>query len=203
MLGKTHMAVGIASALAVMQPKNIPELVIGTGAAAIGGLISDIDVSTSASHKEADKIMLLAIGSIIATVAASAVFKLDIYGKIMADSNMIRMLLGTIIFIGICAFGKEQPHRSFMHSILALVLLSGSLWVIFPIVVPYFAIAFISHLATDIFNFKDVRLLYPLKGGLSFHLFHAHGIANSVLCAIGTCVAALEMLYFLVGRHLI
>ena len=46
MLGKTHMAVGTAAGLLIMQPQNITELILGTGAAMIGSVISDIDIGT-------------------------------------------------------------------------------------------------------------------------------------------------------------
>lgn len=46
-LGKTHMAVGTAAGLLIMQPQNITELILGTGAAMIGSVISDIDIGTS------------------------------------------------------------------------------------------------------------------------------------------------------------
>lgn len=44
-------------ALAVLQPQTVPVLVTGAGAAAIGSLISDIDVGTSQAHRDADKII--------------------------------------------------------------------------------------------------------------------------------------------------
>lgn len=47
MLGRTHFFIGTAAALAVLQPQTVPALVTGAGAAAIGSLISDIDVGTS------------------------------------------------------------------------------------------------------------------------------------------------------------
>lgn len=196
MLGKTHMVVGITTSLAVMQPESVTEVVIGTAAAAIGGVISDIDVSTSVSHKEADKISLLTVISIVAVAVFNYVFRLDIYQRLLDNSSIARIGIGMLAFIGICVVGKEQPHRSFMHSILALILLSGALWVVFPVVVPYFAIAFLTHLVTDLFNFKDVRILYPIKKGICLHMFHAKGIANTVLCAIATIAAVVEIIYF-------
>ena len=60
MLGKTHMAVGVAAAMAVVHPKSLPELVIGLSAAAVGAVISDIDVGTAEAHKDADVIMAMA-----------------------------------------------------------------------------------------------------------------------------------------------
>ena len=50
MLGRTHFFVGMTSALAIMQPESLPILVAGTGAAALGGVISDIDSGTSQAH---------------------------------------------------------------------------------------------------------------------------------------------------------
>lgn len=47
MLGRTHFFIGISAALAVMQPSSMSTLVAGAGAAAIGGMISDIDSGTS------------------------------------------------------------------------------------------------------------------------------------------------------------
>ena len=47
MLGRTHFFIGTAAALAVLQPQTVPALVAGAGAAAIDGLISDIDVGTA------------------------------------------------------------------------------------------------------------------------------------------------------------
>ena len=61
MLGRTHFFIGISAALAVMQHSSMPTLVAGAGAAAIGGMISDIDSGTSQAHREADKIMTAAI----------------------------------------------------------------------------------------------------------------------------------------------
>ena len=55
MLGKTHMAVGTAAGLLIIQPQNITELILGTGAAMIGSVISDIDVGTSGSHRGGDQ----------------------------------------------------------------------------------------------------------------------------------------------------
>ena len=51
MLGKTHMAVGIAATLAITQPSGVSELVLAVGAGSLGALISDIDVGTSNSHR--------------------------------------------------------------------------------------------------------------------------------------------------------
>ena len=193
MLGKTHMAVGIAATLAITQPSGVSELVLAVGAGSLGALISDIDVGTSNSHRDADKITALSVVVVLAVFAMDYFCNTQIIERIIGSSGYLRIIAGLLLFIGICAFGKEQPHRSFMHSFLALILLSFALGLIWEKAVIYFAIGFLSHLATDIFNKKKVRLLYPMKGGVSLGLFHAYGLANDIFFAIGSIVAIIEV----------
>lgn len=194
MLGKTHMAVGIATTLAITQPSGISELLLAVGAGSLGALISDIDVGTSNSHRDADKITALSVVVVLAVFALDYFCNTQIIERIIGSSGYLRIIAGLLLFIGICAFGKEQPHRSFMHSFLALILLSFALGLIWEKAVIYFAVGFLSHLATDIFNKKKVRLLYPLKGGVSLGLFHAYGLANDIFFAVGSIVAVIEVI---------
>ena len=194
MLGKTHMAVGIAATLAITQPSGISELVLAVGAGSLGALISDIDVGTSNSHRDADKITALSVVVVLAVFALDYFCNTQIIERIIGSSGYLRIIAGLLLFIGICAFGKEQPHRSFMHSFLALILLSFALGLIWEKAVIYFAVGFLSHVATDIFNKKKVRLLYPLKGGVSLGLFHAYGLANDIFFAVGSIVAVIEVI---------
>lgn len=194
MLGKTHMAVGIAATLAITQPSGISELVLAVGAGSLGALISDIDVGTSNSHRDADKITALSVVVVLAVFAMDYFCNTQIIERIIGSSGYLRIIAGLLLFIGICAFGKEQPHRSFMHSFLALILLSFALGLIWEKAVIYFAVGFLSHLATDIFNKKKVRLLYPMKGGVSLGLFHAYGLANDIFFAVGSIVAIIEVI---------
>ena len=90
MLGKTHMAVGVAAGLLVLQPKNLQELILGTGVSAIGSVISDIDVGTSESHKDADKIIGMTIAALIFMVAVECIWHVGIYKKLMRDSSVPR-----------------------------------------------------------------------------------------------------------------
>lgn len=194
MLGKTHMAVGIAATLAITQPSGVSELVLAVGAGSLGALISDIDVGTSNSHRDADKITALSVVVVLAVFAMDYFCNTQIIERIIGSSGYLRIIAGLLLFIGICAFGKEQPHRSFMHSFLALILLSFALGLIWEKAVIYFAVGFLSHLATDIFNKKKVRLLYPMKGGVSLGLFHAYGLANDIFFAVGSIVAIIEVI---------
>ena len=76
MLGRTHFYIGTAAALAVLQPQTVPALVAGAGAAAIGGLISDIDVGTSQAHRDADKIITATVAAAVLTILAAYLISL-------------------------------------------------------------------------------------------------------------------------------
>ena len=87
-------------------------LVAGAGAAAIGGMISDIDSGTSQAHKEADKIMTAAIAITAVIIFADCKFHVGIYERLMRNSSIARLLIGAMAFIIICTYGSGQPHRS-------------------------------------------------------------------------------------------
>jgi inner membrane protein len=193
MLGKTHMAVGIATTLALTSQATLPELILAGGAGAVGAVISDIDVGTSESHKEANKIIAMVTITMIGIGLLDYHFQLGIWNKIKNNTTVYQLVIASLIFIAICMYGKEKPHRSFMHSFLALGLLSGVIAGIYLPAVKYFSIGFLSHLVLDMFNYKKVRLLYPMKKGVCFRLFHAQGMANEIAFITGVIVAVVEV----------
>ena len=197
MLGKTHMMVGIAATLAITHPDTLSGFVTAAGIGAIGALISDIDVGTSSSHRDANRVIFLTIAVAVIFLAVDYFGKFGLVQTILQNSSIVRILLGVALFLVVCAFGKETPHRSFMHSFTALAALDAALCLIYPSIAVYFTIGFLSHLATDIFNKKKVRLLYPMKGGVCLNLFHAYGTSNTVFFIAGCAVTALETILLL------
>ena len=109
------------------SPPQVSGLVLAAGTGMLGALISDIDVGTSKSHKDADRITLIAVLLVAAEIALNYFYDFSIWEKIRNDQSMAPVAMGVIIFIAVCAFGKNQPHRSFMHSIMAMAILSGAL----------------------------------------------------------------------------
>lgn len=197
MLGKTHLAVGVAATMAVIHPTDISELILSIGVGGLGALISDIDVGTSASHREADKITMLSVIVVLGVLASDYFIHTGMMEQVIRNSGYGRIVMGLLFFVGICGFGKEQPHRSFMHSFLAGVLLCIAVGMIWEKAVVYFAVGYLSHLATDIFNKKKVRLFYPMKGGVSLGLFHAYGLANHIFFMAASAVVVVELLIFM------
>lgn len=196
MLRKTHLAAGVAATLIATQPNTLSELLLAVGGGSIGALISDIDSGTSASHKDADRITLATIGILAGTAALDYFFHTNIISRIIASSGYARLTGGILLFLAICAFGKEQPHRSFMHSFLALFLLDLAAGIVWKNIIPYFTVGFLSHLALDLFNKKRVKLLYPFKRGIAFDLCRSDGIVNKSAFLVGSFLIAIELWSF-------
>lgn len=193
MSGNTHLAVGVATALAVTKPATISELILSAAVGGVGALISDIDTETSGAHKKANRIIMLTMIGIFGIWGIDYHFQTNIFEQIIKNSGYGRIVTGTLAFIVICAFGKEQPHRSFMHSLLAGLLLCLSIHLIWEKAVIYFAIGFLSHLAIDSLNKKKIRLFYPFKGGIAFGLCQAYGLVNYIFFMVASAVIVMEV----------
>ena len=198
MTGKTHAAVGLGTVLAITQPSTVPGMILAAGTGMLGALISDIDVGTSKSHKDADRITLIAVLLVAAEIALNYFYDFSIWEKIRNDQSMAPVAMGIVIFTAVCAFGKNQPHRSFMHSVMAMAILSAAVSMVSVQLVSYFAIGFATHLVLDCFNHKRVRLLYPLPGGIALDLFKAGGWVDSLLFKLGSVVVIFELVYLVV-----
>ena len=115
----------------------------------------------------------------------------------IAQSGSYLWCAGAAIFALTCAFASISSHRGFSHSLAALALEAFSLWLVFPAAAVPFVIAFASHLLLDMTNKRPVRILYPLKKGISFGWFYADRLANKVCAAIGSLWLITEVLFFL------
>lgn len=189
MLGKTHMAVGVAASLLLLQPHTLPELILGAGTAAVGSVISDIDCGTSESSRRADQIIFVLETIVIGIVVVEAHWHLGLYQRLMSNSSVSRIVLACAAFLAICAYGKKTPHRSFFHSFLAGGLLMSSVGVFLPILVPYFGIAFASHLVLDFLNHKGEQLLYPYRKRFSLRICSASGLVNRLFLFCGSVLS--------------
>lgn len=196
MIAKTHISVAMASTLLITQPKSIEELILCLGVAPVGAVISDIDISTSESHEAINRLLRTVAISLIILGFAEYNWNLGIIAYLKNDSNIMRIIIGIGAILGICIFGKNKPHRSFMHSILAVVLLTFSIYNVFPKIVPYFVISMSSHILIDTLNKKKVHILYPLPGGIAFNLCKANGIVNNILFKVSNLLTIISLIYF-------
>ena len=199
--GRTHFAVGTAAALLICQPGTVKEFLMGAGIAATGALISDIDVGTSESHKKADLIVNSCILGIAALTAAQFLgyINLEHFKEVMLKSNMIHAAVGFVILLALSAFGKECPHRGFMHSFLACAAFSWCINKMMPAFSTYFFIGFLSHLILDFLNKRGLQLFFPWDKRFCLKLCLADGMVDRMLCfagGAGICIAVICFLFF-------
>ncbi len=199
MLGKTHAVIGVTAGLLVMQPKNMTELVVGAAGALIGAVISDIDVGTSGSHRDANKMIALMVSAVVAVGVADHIWQIGIYRRMIQHVSLVRIWLSVQAFLTICAFGMKSRHRTFMHSFLALILLTGCLWLFLPVAAGYFATGFATHLVLDFFNKKGERIFFPAKKFFGIRMLSSSGLINDVMFGTGF-VAAVRVIWMFVKR---
>mgnify|MGYP000302613532 CR=1 FL=1 len=203
MTGKTHAAVGLGTVLAVTQPSTVSGLVLASGTGMLGALISDIDVGTSKSHKDADRITLIAVLLVAAEIALNYFYDFSIWEKIRNNQSMAPVAMGVIILLQSAPLEKSAAPviYAFDH---AMAILSAAISMVSVKLVLYFVVGFASHLVLDCFNRKRVRILYPLPGGIALDFCKAGGFVDSLLFKLGSVAVIFEIVYLAVqmGREL-
>ena len=119
MLRATHLSVGVAAALAVLQPDNLFECLAVTG---IGSVISDIDADQSKVRREADLMLGIGAAVLAAVMIAQTRFHVDLTKYLSGNQTLSERSVTAGVFIILCVIGKMTPHRSFMHSLAAGVI---------------------------------------------------------------------------------
>lgn len=197
-MSKTHIAVGVAASLALLQPATLGGCFACAIGGAVGGDVCDIDVKPSDYVRDA-----LHGRVIVSTIVAAALLADYLTGSglcaYFATHAAPKMALGACGLILAGIWGYMSKHRTFSHSVLGLVLMGASLWLVCPMLVPSFAIGYASHVALDLLNYKKVQLLYPFKTlSMSLALCRADGLANTLLM----CAGALASIALLAWRVL-
>lgn len=193
MLGKAHITIGLASAMTIMMPESIPAALPVIAGAAAGCLICDIDCDSPREKKDVSKHRILAY--LIACAALLADYVLDGgMWRSLTQSGSYLWCAGVAGLVITLAFANVSSHRGFSHSLIAMALETGFLYLIFPQAAIPFAAAFASHLVLDLTNKRPVRLFYPAKKGFCLGLYYADRIANRVCAAGGTLWLVLVLL---------
>lgn len=197
MTKKTHVLCANALALAIMKPTSIKYVCIGMVACSIGSVISDLDITTTKSHKEMDKIILFILIGILLCILGDNYYNLGIYNLLLNNTNLFRIIIGCILFLLVCFYGMHKPHRSFLHSLLGVFILSSLCNIIFSPCLYYFLIGITSHIALDLFNKKSIQLLFPLKDRFCFKFCDSDGVVNNLLCFSCSFVILFELIFIL------
>lgn len=196
MMGKTHIFIGIASALVLTAPDNLSDCLPAIVGGAVGGSISDIDVSSSKNGLDSLYAKLMATGIIPIALVIDYIIDGGIIDYVK-NCNNTDLLIGVVLFMILCFIGSKQEHRGFTHSLLALFLFGFSIgFFCMPILIP-FVIGFISHILLDILNKKPVKLFFPSKKGVCLKLCYSNKTVDKALLTIGifTTLAFLGYLF--------
>lgn len=180
MLRKTHITLGIASALIVAHPATVSGVIAAVAGGGIGGWIVDIDCKDINADREK------VYDSVIVGLFTAALVILDYFiGSGMCqyvfDNWGIRIWCSLAGLIILSVVGYRSKHRSFTHSLLGLLLFGVVMYFLcYPIVVP-FAIGYLSHIVADIFNKRGEQLFFPAKKRICFSICDSDGKANKIL----------------------
>ena len=185
MMAKAHITVGMAAAAAIMMPRDISRALPVIAGASLGCLICDIDCDNKSEKADSSRWRKVMTAAAIAALIEDHLLDAGIWRSAGQNGSYL-CFAGLAGFILTCTFAGLSNHRGFSHSLLALALESLSLWLIFPVLMKPFAIAFISHQILDIMNKKPVRLLYPVRRGFCLGWFYADRLADKLFAAGGS-----------------
>lgn len=184
MTGRTHIAVGVAAALAVTQPTTVATCVAAVLGGAVGGLAPDIDTRKSPAAK-ASRGAWAALAVIAVACLALDWFTADGLWAYLEQHLGAEQAVAVAVFVGACLAGSLTDHRSFAHSALAGAILTAALGVACAPLAKPFAVGFVSHIVLDLLNHQRVRVLYPLGRGFALGLCDSGGTVDRALFALG------------------
>lgn len=190
MMSRTHIAVGVAAALAIAQTGSPESCVAAVVGGSVGGIMADCDITPSRMHKDA------LIGRLIVVALTAACLAIDYWTdsgvcNYLVDHLGLQLLSGVALFVLLTFLGSHTDHRSFTHSLLAMAAFCFAMYLVCKPLLPYFAVGYASHLMLDLTNKQDIRLFWPLGACPSLGLCRAKGMANTVVMVVGFAAAVL------------
>lgn len=190
MLGKTHIATGVATSLIIIHPNTVTGIIAAVAGGMFGDWICDLDCRES----EVDEGAIA--GFTLTAIFGTATLFLDSFlGNGICDYVVknfgIKSVIGIILFLFSCVYGFGSSHRTFMHSIAALVITTLSISFFCMPIAQAYGIGFISHLLLDITNKRGLQLFFPLKYRLCMKVSDSDGKANDVIMISSIIVAVI------------
>lgn len=190
MTGRTHLAVGAATAMLAAGPAvGLTGLAVAAAGGAAGAVLPDLDVRDMA-HPWRERLTRAGAAALLVGALAFDVAN----GASLAREAMARgvgmLALGAVGFVSLACAARLSAHRSFSHSLLALVGFAAATYLVCPPLAPSVALGFATHLALDALTYRGLRLFWPLPRGLSARLCKTGGIADAccLVAALLTCI---------------
>ena len=184
MTGKTHMAVGVGIALSLLHTKDIKVIIGGTVLALIGSIIVDIDTEKSKGSKLVGEIFVTLVIVLLLGVFLRIKYNVNTLGYITANKSIMQMTPALLILLAFVGLGKLSTHRTFTHSLIGIVAFTIPIYMLVGPLYIWFLIGYGVHIIADLLNKKNVRLFYPIKGGVSLGLCSADGVVDKILFCI-------------------
>ena len=194
MMSKTHIAVGMASALAIAQTGSVESCVAAVVGGSVGGIIADCDIHPSRAHKDALAGRLIVVGIAVVALLADWYADAGLCGYLVEHLG-VPLIAGVVLFAALTFVGGHTDHRSFTHSLVAMACFCAAVYLACAPLLTYFALGYATHLALDATNKQGIRLLWPLRMEASLGLCHAKGVANKVVMVAGFAAAVLLLAY--------
>lgn len=184
MMGKTHIAMGVAAGLAVCQPASWGECVAAVLGGATGGVLCDIECRSKRRAGDPLRTRLIVVALFLLLLPLDLFFRLGVCRSAL-EQTVTAWLAGGAVLLLTCGMGRYSEHRTFTHSFLyaALVALGAGLFC--PMLgLPVF-IGALSHMALDMLNKLPLQWLYPFKWRFCLNLCRANGFANKTFMWLG------------------
>lgn len=182
MMSKTHITVGTTCALLIAQPTPAGACLALAGGT-LGGIMPDTDVISRDNTGDAIQGEIIAVIITIFVIVIDKLFRFNAFQQIERDKYYLP--IGIIMLIALYILGVTRDHRGFTHSIVALILYSIPIMMIYEPLTQYFMMGFLSHLFIDLFNKRGIQLLFPWKKRICFRLCGADKLANKIIMIVG------------------
>jgi len=190
MMGKTHIAIGIATSMIVFHPTDAQSCIIAVTGGALGGTVADVDILKNDYKHDAFIAQTLAI--VIAAVSLSIDYILNLgVCNFIISRNLIISIVGFIAYMILYVIGFISTHRTITHSLLSLILFSIAIRLSCPMLTPAYVVGYLSHLFLDIMNKKKVPVFYPKGKGFCFNWCYANKWANTFFMWAGFSISIL------------
>lgn len=188
--GKTHAALGAATALWVLQPKSPTDVVLITSVGALAGILPDVDLQQSKASHVMNRVVVVSIALLLILLVDSRVKGLTL-AQLLTGSAFLVSLLGLAVILAFYFYGSKQPHRGFTHSLIALGICALGGYLVDPHVLPAVLLGYTSHLVIDLFNTKGEQILWPYEGRWCFGLCKANGMTALSIRLVATLAVAI------------
>ena len=191
MTGRTHLAVGAAAAMLAAGPATgLTGLALAAAGGAVGAVLPDLDVRDTA-HPWRERLTRTGAAALLAGALVFDAVNGATLAREAAAHGAGRLAAGAIGLVALACVARLSAHRSFSHSVLALVGFATATWLVCPPLAPYVALGFATHLVLDALTYRGLRLFWPAQRGFSARLCHTGGVVDACLLVAALCSAAL------------